>query len=55
MFITELSASRYAVEFLKENPCDRYYMYNKTLLFDDKEKQIRTELDKLRDLQINRQ
>ena len=53
MFITELSANRYAVEFLKENPCDRYYMYNKTLLFDDREKQIREELDAIRDLQVN--
>lgn len=52
VFITELSASRYFVWFLSENDCDRYYRYNKSLLFADREADIRSQLDAIRDLQI---
>ena len=49
-FITELSVNRYAAAFLQEYDCDRYYMYNKRFLFDDREKQNRRELGELRGL-----
>ena len=52
VFITELSVNRYAVWFLGENDCDRYYMYNKSLLFADQEAGIREQLDQIRDMQI---
>ena len=52
VFITELSVNQNAVAFLKEYDCDRYYMYNKSLLFEDREKDIRDQLDLIRDMQI---
>ena len=52
MFITELSVNPYAAAFLRENDCARYYMYNKNLLFEDRDARIREQLDQIRDLQI---
>lgn len=40
MFITELNSNADSVVFLQENNCERYYQYNKELLFDDKRKKI---------------
>ena len=51
VFITELSVNRYSMEFLRDYNCPRYHMYNKNLLFDDNEQQIRKELDDLRSAQ----
>lgn len=47
-FITELSVSAYAMDFLKEHECPRYYRYNKSLLFEDAQAGIRKQLDDLR-------
>ena len=47
-FITELSVSLYAMEFLKEHESPRYYRYNKSLLFDDAQTGIRRQLDEIR-------
>lgn len=47
IFITELNTSYYAVQFLNENPCERYYQYNKELLFEDREADILRKLDRL--------
>ena len=47
IFITELNTSYYAVRFLEENDCERYFQYNKRLLFEDREKDILTRLDRL--------
>ena len=33
IFITELNTSRPAVDFIRENGCERYYKYNEGLLF----------------------
>ena len=52
VFITELSVRPYAVRFLSQHECDRYYMYNRNLLFDDREALVRQQLDEIRDLQI---
>ncbi len=51
VFITELSVGRYSVWFLQNNDCPRYYMYNKTLLFEDREADIKEQLDQIRDMQ----
>ncbi len=48
VFITELSANPHAMWFLGENECPRYYRYNKALLFEDREQQVRRELDEVR-------
>ena len=52
IFITELSVHPFAIRFLAQHPCDRYFMYNKSLLFSDNEAKIRQQLDEIRDLQI---
>jgi len=46
-FITELSINSYAMDFLKEHECPRYYRYNKALLFTDARDSIRQELDEI--------
>ncbi len=40
MFITELNSNFHCVSFLQEYECERYYYYNKELLFDDKRKNL---------------
>ena len=47
IFITELNTSYDAVRFLKENPCERYYQYNRKLLFEDREADIKRKLERL--------
>lgn len=50
VFITELSANPHAMWFIGENECPRYYRYNKALLFEDREDQVRRKLDDIRGL-----
>ena len=40
MFMTELNSNAGSVAFLQETECERYYQYNKELLFDDKRKKL---------------
>lgn len=40
VFVTGLNTGYYSVKFLQEYPCERYYQYNKRLLFDSQEKEI---------------
>lgn len=40
IFVTELNTNYYSVRFLQEYDCERYYQYNKKLLFEDREKNI---------------
>lgn len=47
IFITELNTSRGAVNFLGDHECERYYYYNKKLLFHDREMEIKGRLDRL--------
>ncbi len=52
VFITELDAGGDSVWYLRSHDCDRYYMYNKQLLFEDRSSRIRGELSSIRDMQI---
>ncbi len=52
VFITELSANGDSVWFLREHPCDRYFMYNKRMLFESRDAAIRQQLDDIRNRQI---
>lgn len=45
IFITELNTSYYCVSFLREYGCERYYQYNKSLLFEDREAQIQKKIN----------
>ena len=55
VFITELSVNRFAAAFIRENDCDRYYMYNKRLLFADREANVRGELDRIRGMMVGKE
>jgi hypothetical protein len=44
IFVTELNTSEACVRFLDEYECERYYQYNKDLLFDEQEQAIRQKL-----------
>lgn len=40
LFMTELNTGFYSVKFLQEYECERYYQYNKELLFSEEEREI---------------
>ena len=40
LFVTELNTGFYSVQFLQEYECERYYEYNRNLLFSEEEKEI---------------
>ena len=40
VFVTELNTNFYSVQFLQNYECERYYMYNQNLLFDEKRQNI---------------
>lgn len=45
VFITELTANYYSMEFIYENGCDSYYKYNKELLFHDKTNELKRKIE----------
>ena len=46
-FVTELNTNYYSIQFLKENDCDKYYMYNKKLLFEEQHEEVLKQLDEV--------
>ncbi|MDO5409596.1 MAG: AAA family ATPase [Lachnospiraceae bacterium] len=48
VFITELSLSYYAIRFISDNGCTRYYRYNKTLLSGEQQKEILQQIEELK-------
>lgn len=50
VFITELTVNRYSSWFIGENGCDRYYKYNKGLLFHERQQSILKDMDAVRSL-----
>ncbi|MCD7885853.1 MAG: AAA family ATPase [Lachnospiraceae bacterium] len=47
LFITNLNSDYYSVRFLQQYECERYYRYNKELLFDERSRSIEARLDAL--------
>lgn len=47
VFITELNGDYHSVRFLQEYECERYYRYNKQLLFDESSRTIEARLHAL--------
>lgn len=45
MFLTGLNTGFYSVHFLQQYSCERYYQYNKNLLFDDQEQELLKRLE----------
>lgn len=50
IFITELNMNRYCVRFLQEYECERYYHYNKELLFEDRQRELMQRIDELEEV-----
>lgn len=50
VFITELTANYYSMEFIYENGCESYYKYNKELLFQDKTNELRRKIENVKAL-----
>ncbi len=46
LFVTELNTGAYSVHFLQDYECERYYQYNRDLLFSQEEQEIETLLKK---------
>ena len=47
IFITELGMNYYSIKFLQGYDCERYYQYNKNLLFEDCSRNIEARLKNL--------
>lgn len=47
VFISNLNMDFYCIQFLKEYECERYYRYNKELLFEDVSREIRKRIEAL--------
>lgn len=47
VFITELNSNDYSIRFLQEYGCQRYYRYNKELLFAESRRSIEARLQEL--------
>lgn len=47
MFMTALNSNPAIPEFLKDYDCERYFQYNKELLFDDREDKIRERISEI--------
>ena len=46
LFVTELNTGAYSVHFLQNYECERYYQYNRDLLFSREEEEIEELLKK---------
>lgn len=53
VFVTELTLNRYSASYIQENGCDRYYQYNKQLLFGQQESEIRSGIQEVKQLMKN--
>lgn len=49
LFVTELTAGFFSAWFIRENGCDRYYKYNRGLLFAERQKMIHEKIEEARD------
>ena len=47
IFVTGLTTGKSSVRFLQENECERYYEYNRRLLFENQENSLLEQLDSL--------
>lgn len=49
IFVTNLNTNRFCVRFLQEYECSRYYQYNKKLLFEDREGELKKRISAVLD------
>ena len=50
LFVTELTAGFFSAWFIRENGCDRYYKYNKGLLFAERGRAISDRIEEAKEL-----
>jgi MoxR-like ATPases len=53
IFVTELTVNFYSAKFISENGCDPYYVYNRGLMFNERQQGILKEIDSLRATDFN--
>ena len=53
VFVTELTVNRYSAAFIQENGCDRFYQYNKRLLFGQQQREILSGINEVKELWKN--
>ena len=53
VFVTELTVNRYSAAFIQENGCDRFYQYNKRLLFGEQQREILSGIEEVKELWKN--
>ncbi len=53
VFVTELTVNRYSAAFIQENGCDRFYQYNKRLLFGEQQREILSGIQEVKELWKN--
>ena len=49
LFATELTAGFFSAWFIRENGCDRYYKYNRGLLFAERQQAIHEKIEAAKD------
>lgn len=47
VFVTELNTNFYSIQFLQNYDCERYFQYNKNLLFDEKRRGLLNRIENL--------
>ncbi|MCI8550802.1 MAG: AAA family ATPase [Lachnospiraceae bacterium] len=50
LFVTELTSGFFSAWFIRENGCDRYYKYNRGLLFAERQKAIHEKIEEAKDM-----
>lgn len=50
IFVTELTAGYYSMEFIYENGCESYYKYNEQLLLHEKDKELKRKIENVKKL-----
>lgn len=53
IFVTELTVNFYSAKFISENGCDPYYVYNRGLMFNERQQSILKEIDSLHAADFN--
>ncbi len=53
VFVTELTVNFYSARFISENGCDPYYVYNRGLMFAERQQGILKELDSLQNAETS--
>ena len=48
IFVTELTSNYYSMKFISEYGCEKYFQYNESLLFHDRENKLLQEVQEMK-------